>query len=103
MKIHALITYYVNQDDCGPMVLDALIYIKNKIDPNIDGFVARVEREYVVHCAMNIDGGNTLACTKGIDECAGGKGPVNVYSVTSYVGGQGPSSRFNSLLCATIN
>src|SRR5437588_12951247 len=25
-------TYYVDTDDCGPMILDALIYIKNKID-----------------------------------------------------------------------
>jgi succinate dehydrogenase / fumarate reductase iron-sulfur subunit len=28
----AIDTYYVDMDDCGPMVLDALIWIKNKID-----------------------------------------------------------------------
>ncbi len=28
-------TYYVNREDCGPMVLDGLIYIKNKIDPTL--------------------------------------------------------------------
>ena len=28
-------TYYVDRDDCGPMVLDALIWIKNKIDPTL--------------------------------------------------------------------
>ena len=28
-------TYYVDTDDCGPMVLDGLIYIKNKIDPTL--------------------------------------------------------------------
>jgi succinate dehydrogenase / fumarate reductase iron-sulfur subunit len=31
----ALDTYYVDMDDCGPMVLDALIWIKNKIDPTL--------------------------------------------------------------------
>jgi succinate dehydrogenase / fumarate reductase iron-sulfur subunit len=28
-------TYYVDRDDCGPMVLDALIWIKNNIDPTL--------------------------------------------------------------------
>ena len=71
-------TYYVDQDDCGPMVLDALIYIKNKIDPTLT--FRRSCREGICgSCAMNIDGGNTLACTKGVEECAGGKGPVKIY------------------------
>ena len=26
-------TYFVDRDDCGPMILDALLWIKNKIDP----------------------------------------------------------------------
>ena len=29
-------TYWVDMDECGPMVLDALIWIKNKIDPDPD-------------------------------------------------------------------
>ena len=56
-------TYYVDRDDCGPMVLDALIWIKNKIDPTLT--FRRSCREGICgSCAMNIDGGNTLACTK---------------------------------------
>src|SRR5581483_3103075 len=56
-------TYYVDRDDCGPMVLDALIWIKNNIDPTLT--FRRSCREGVCgSCAMNIDGTNTLACTK---------------------------------------
>ena len=60
-------TYHVDRDDCGPMVLDALIWIKNKIDPTLT--FRRSCREGVCgSCAMNIDGTNTLACTRGMDE-----------------------------------
>ena len=60
-------TYYVDPDDCGPMVLDALIWIKNKIDPTLT--FRRSCREGVCgSCAMNIDGTNTLACTKAMDD-----------------------------------
>ncbi|TIW38336.1 MAG: succinate dehydrogenase iron-sulfur subunit, partial [Mesorhizobium sp.] len=55
-------TYFVDMDDCGPMVLDALLYIKNKIDPTLT--LRRSCREGICgSCAMNIDGSNTLACT----------------------------------------
>jgi succinate dehydrogenase / fumarate reductase iron-sulfur subunit len=48
---------------CGPMVLDALIKIKNEIDPTLT--FRRSCREGICgSCAMNIDGTNTLACTK---------------------------------------
>jgi succinate dehydrogenase / fumarate reductase iron-sulfur subunit len=68
-------TYYVDMDDCGPMVLDALIYIKNKIDPTLT--FRRSCREGVCgSCAMNIDGANTLACTKACDEI---EGDVRIY------------------------
>ncbi|MEW9805831.1 succinate dehydrogenase iron-sulfur subunit [Mesorhizobium marinum] len=68
-------TYFVDMDDCGPMVLDALLYIKNKIDPTLT--LRRSCREGICgSCAMNIDGSNTLACTKGCDEI---KGAVKVY------------------------
>ena len=54
-------------DDCGPMVLDALIKIKNEVDPTLT--FRRSCREGVCgSCAMNIGGTNTLACTKAIDE-----------------------------------
>jgi succinate dehydrogenase / fumarate reductase iron-sulfur subunit len=64
-------TYHVDLDQCGPMLLDALIYIKNHIDPTLT--FRRSCREGVCgSCAMNIDGNNTLACTKGMDEVKGG-------------------------------
>ncbi|MGD9924148.1 MAG: succinate dehydrogenase iron-sulfur subunit [Pseudorhodoplanes sp.] len=68
-------TYYVDTDDCAPMVLDALIWIKSKIDPTLT--FRRSCREGVCgSCAMNIDGTNTLACTRGMDEV---KGTIRIY------------------------
>jgi succinate dehydrogenase / fumarate reductase, iron-sulfur subunit len=68
-------TYQIDLDACGPMVLDALIKIKNEIDPTLT--FRRSCREGVCgSCAMNIDGSNTLACTKAIDDV---KGPIAVY------------------------
>jgi succinate dehydrogenase / fumarate reductase iron-sulfur subunit len=67
--------YEVDMDSCGPMVLDALIKIKNEIDSTLT--FRRSCREGICgSCAMNIDGGNTLACTKAIDDC---KGDVAIY------------------------
>src|ERR671926_1295397 len=61
-------TYFVDLDDCGPMVLDALLWIKNKIDPTLT--LRRSCREGICgSCAMNIEGENTLACTLAIDDC----------------------------------
>ena len=61
-------TYEVDLDACGPMVLDALIKIKNEIDPTLT--FRRSCREGICgSCAMNIDGTNTLACTKAIADC----------------------------------
>ena len=63
-------TYCVDRGDCGPMVLDALIWIKSKIDSTLT--FRRSCREGVRgSCAMNIGGANTLACTRGIDEIPG--------------------------------
>jgi len=63
-------TYYVDMDECGPMVLDALIKIKDEIDPTLT--FRRSCREGICgSCAMNIDKSNTLACTKGLDEING--------------------------------
>ena len=68
-------TYYVDSGDCGPMVLDALIWIKNNIDPTLT--FRRSCREGVCgSCAMNIDATNTLACTKDMKDI---KGAVKIY------------------------
>jgi len=68
-------TYVVDLDTCGPMVLDALIKIKNEVDSTLT--FRRSCREGICgSCAMNIDGTNTLACTKAIDEV---QGDVNIY------------------------
>ena len=68
-------TYKVDMDSCGPMVLDALIKIKNEIDPTLT--FRRSCREGVCgSCAMNVDGTNTLACIKDINEI---KGDVKIY------------------------
>jgi succinate dehydrogenase iron-sulfur subunit len=71
----AMDTYWVNLDNCGPMVLDVLIKIKNEIDPTLT--FRRSCREGICgSCAMNIDGMNTLACLKGCDEVSG---PISIY------------------------
>ena len=68
-------TYELDLDDCGPMVLDALIKIKDEVDSTLT--FRRSCREGVCgSCAMNIDGTNTLACTKFLSEVTG---DVKVY------------------------
>lgn len=62
-------TFWIDLDDCGPMVLDALIKIKNEIDSTLT--FRRSCREGVCgSCAFNIDGVNTLACTTHISDIA---------------------------------
>ena len=68
-------SYLVDLDSCGPMVLDAIIKIKNEIDPTL-AFRRSCREGICGSCAMNIDGTNTLACTKAIDEV---EGDVNIY------------------------
>jgi succinate dehydrogenase / fumarate reductase iron-sulfur subunit len=70
-------TYEVDMAECGPMVLDVLIKIKNEIDATLT--FRRSCREGICgSCAMNIDGVNTLACTKACDDV---KGAVKIYSL----------------------
>ena len=58
--------YSVDLNACGPMVLDALIKIKNEMDPTLT--FRRSCREGICgSCAMNIGGVNTLACISKID------------------------------------
>jgi succinate dehydrogenase / fumarate reductase iron-sulfur subunit len=62
--------YDIDLAACGPMVLDALIKIKNEVDPTLT--FRRSCREGICgSCSMNIDGTNTLACLKPIDEVSG--------------------------------
>lgn len=68
-------TYELEMDGCGPMVLDALIQIKNEIDPTLT--FRRSCREGICgSCAMNIDGVNTLACTLALADL---KGDIKVF------------------------
>jgi succinate dehydrogenase / fumarate reductase, iron-sulfur subunit len=63
-------TYHVDMDQCGPMVLDALVKIKNEQDPTLT--FRRSCREGICgSCAMNIDGTNTLACLKACEDVTG--------------------------------
>ncbi len=63
-------SYEVDMDRCGPMVLDALLKIKDEIDSTLT--LRRSCREGICgSCAMNIDGTNTLACTKPIEDIGG--------------------------------
>ena len=63
-------SYEVDLDKVGPMVLDGLLHIKDDKDSTLT--LRRSCREGICgSCAMNIDGTNTLACTKGIDEVSG--------------------------------
>jgi succinate dehydrogenase / fumarate reductase iron-sulfur subunit len=68
-------SYFVNLSECGPMVLDAMIKIKNEIDPTL-AFRRSCREGVCGSCAMNIDGHNTLACTKPITDISG---PVKIY------------------------
>ncbi|MBI2994982.1 MAG: succinate dehydrogenase iron-sulfur subunit [Gammaproteobacteria bacterium] len=62
--------YEIDLDQCGPMVLDVLIYIKNEIDSTLS--FRRSCREGICgSCAMNIGGTNTLACTGAIVDYPG--------------------------------
>jgi succinate dehydrogenase / fumarate reductase iron-sulfur subunit len=68
-------TFELDLDECGPMVLDAMIKIKNEVDPTL-AFRRSCREGVCGSCAFNIDGTNTLACTKAIDDI---KGDVKIY------------------------
>jgi succinate dehydrogenase / fumarate reductase, iron-sulfur subunit len=68
-------TFEIDLADCGPMVPDALIKVKTEYDSSLT--FRRSCREGICgSCSMNIDGANTLACTKAIEDI---KGDVAVY------------------------
>ena len=68
-------TFEVDLDTCGPMVLDALIKIKNEIDPTL-AFRRSCREGVCGSCSMNIDGTNWLACTRFISDTAA---PATIY------------------------
>ena len=62
-------TFHVDLDQCGPMALDALLWIKNTVDATLT--FRRSCREGVCgSCAMTMDGTNWLACTRFIADLA---------------------------------
>jgi len=69
-------SYELDMDACGPMVLDALLKIKNEIDATLS--LRRSCREGICgSCAMNINGTNTLACTCACTDL--GRGDIRIY------------------------
>ncbi len=75
MRNPCIDTYEIDSNTCGPMVLDALIKITNEIDGTL-AFRRSCREGVCGSCAMNIDGTNTLACTKSIDSI---KNEVKIY------------------------
>ncbi|MGH7000726.1 MAG: succinate dehydrogenase iron-sulfur subunit [Stellaceae bacterium] len=68
-------TYTVDLDDCAPMVLDALIKIKNEVDTAL-AFRRSCREGVCGSCAMCIDGENHLACLTPIEKI---RGDVRIY------------------------
>ena len=72
-------TFELNLDECGPMVLDALIKIKSDFDPSLS--FRRSCREGICgSCSHNINGLNTLACTQPIKDL---DGDIRIYPLPS--------------------
>ncbi len=63
-------TFDIPHDECGSMVLDVLLKIKNDLDSSLT--FRRSCREGVCgSCAMNVNGKNILACTKSLADYNG--------------------------------
>lgn len=68
-------SFEIDLDDCGPMILDAIIKIKNEIDPTLT--FRRSCREGICgSCSMNINGTNSLACIETMENI---KGDITLY------------------------
>jgi hypothetical protein len=109
-------TYHLDLNKTGPMVLDALIRIKNEIDPTLT--FRRSCREGICgSCAMNINGQNTLACLCTLRPVLGQSGRTHTLTARNrpnskgwprdedlssapYLCRQGSRSRFDSILQA---
>src|SRR5262249_32604864 len=69
-RIPRIDPYYVATRDGCTMVPDGLIWIKNAVDQTVP--CRRSCREGICgSCSMNIDGTNTLACTKAMSDISG--------------------------------
>ena len=66
--------YEIDQQRCGPMVLDALFHIKNRLDSTL-AFRRSCREGICGSCAMNVNGANTLSCTQAIPP----KGDLHIY------------------------
>lgn len=68
-------TFEIDMEECGPMILDALMKIKDEIDTSL--VFRRSCREGICgSCSFNINGKNTLACIRKIDEF---KGKIRIF------------------------
>ena len=67
--------FEIDVKKAGTMVLDILNQIKAELDPSIT-FRKSCREGVCGSCAMNIDGVNTLACQKNIEECSD---VINIY------------------------
>ncbi len=63
-------TYHIDLDSCGPMVLDAVLKIKNEIDTTL-AFRRSCREGVCGSCAMNVNGKNSLVCIKAIEDYEG--------------------------------
>ena len=68
-------TFEVNMNACGPKVLDILFKIKNEMDSSLT-FRRSCAHGVCGSCAMNVDGVNTLSCTKSHSDISG---DLNIY------------------------
>lgn len=68
-------SYDIDLEACGPMVLDAILKIKNEIDSSL-AFRRSCREGVCGSCAMNINGKNTLACTQAIADL---KGTIKIF------------------------
>ncbi len=63
-------TFHIDLDSCGPMVLDAVLKIKNDIDTTL-AFRRSCREGVCGSCAMNVNGKNSLVCIKAIEDYEG--------------------------------
>ena len=63
-------SFELDMDSCGPMVLHAMIKIKDEIDPSL-AFRRSCREGICGSCSMNINGENSLACTIPIEDLRG--------------------------------
>jgi succinate dehydrogenase / fumarate reductase iron-sulfur subunit len=63
-------TFDIPEEECGSMVLDALLKIKNDLDSSL-AFRRSCREGVCGSCSMNVNGKNILACTKSLADYEG--------------------------------